>query len=195
MEIDRTGLHAPAFSNSTRMGNRTFEGLECRIRGRKETRKFGLLWSRISRDGDCGCAKRAEWSYRTCCEIWEIQGRAKCRSFFRAIFDSCLQPMFSMREDCFKHKLELHQKRTRTRISQDPSAVGGHMKREMDKLRAGWNTILEIGTRDAESEERVKRELESKAIQDIRMRGFFEQAWGFTTAIRSPLMLALSLSR
>lgn len=122
--------------------------------------------------------KRAKWSYRTCCEIWEIQGRSKCRSLYRAIFDSYLQPMFSMREDCFKHELELRQRRTGTRISQDLSVVGGHMKRQMNKLRARWNTILEIAARDAENEERRKREKESKTIQDIRMWGFYEQAWG-----------------
>lgn len=94
--------------------------------------------------------KRAEWACRTCCEIWEIQGRAKCRAFFRAIFDWCLQPMFATREGCFQHELELHQKRTAARIAQDFSAVCGHMKREMWKLRAKWNTKLEIATRDAE---------------------------------------------
>src|SRR5258705_10308062 len=31
--------------------------------------------------------KRAEWSFKTCCEIWGIQGRTKCRPFFRAVFD------------------------------------------------------------------------------------------------------------
>ncbi len=94
--------------------------------------------------------KRAEWAYRTCCEIWEIQGRTKCRPFFRAIFDLCLQPMFSTREGCFRHGLELHQKRTGARTPQGLSAIYGHMKREMGKLRAKWNTKLEIATRDNE---------------------------------------------
>ena len=122
--------------------------------------------------------KRAAWSYQTCCEIWEIQGRSKCRSFYRAIFDSCLQTIFSAREGSFMHELESHQKRTGGSIPQNLSVIGGHFKREMVRLQARWNTILEIATRDAENEERRKRERESKAIQDIRMRGLFEEAWG-----------------
>jgi hypothetical protein len=94
--------------------------------------------------------KRAAWAYQTCCEIWEIQGRAKSRPFFRAIFEAYLQPMFSIREGCFRHQLELHQKRTRTRVPQGLSVIGGHMKREIGKLRAKWNTKLEIATRDNE---------------------------------------------
>lgn len=91
--------------------------------------------------------KRAKWACRTCCEIWEIQGRAKCRAFFRAIFDWCLQPMFATREGRFRSQLE---HRLGAGISQDLSAIGGHMKQEMDRLRAKWNTKLEIATRDAE---------------------------------------------
>jgi len=94
--------------------------------------------------------KRAEWSYQTCCEIWEVQGRLKSRPFFRAIFDWCLQPMFSTREACFKSRLELHRKRTAARIPQGRSAIGGHMKREIGKIRAEWNTKLEIAARDNE---------------------------------------------
>ncbi len=94
--------------------------------------------------------KRAEWAYRTCCEIWEIQGRAKCRPFFRAIFESCLQPMFATREGCFRYDLELHQKRTGARIAHNLSTIGGYMKREMARVRAKWNTKLEIATRDNE---------------------------------------------
>ena len=78
--------------------------------------------------------KRAEWSYRTCCEIWEVQDRPKCRPFFRAIFESCLQPMFAVRDGCFTHQLKLHHRRTGTGIPQDLSAIGGYMKRERDKL-------------------------------------------------------------
>lgn len=122
--------------------------------------------------------KRAEWAYRTCCEIWKIQGRSKCRSFYRAIFDSCLQTIFSAREGCFMHELESHQKRTGGSIPQNLSVIGGHFKREMVRLRARWNTILQIAARDAENEERRKREQESKAIQDIRARSFYEEAWG-----------------
>jgi hypothetical protein len=94
--------------------------------------------------------KRAEWAYRTCCEIWEIQGRTKSRVFYRAVFESCLQTMFSVREGCFKSALERYRKGTLARIPQSLSAIGGHMKREMDRLRAKWNTKLEIDTRNEE---------------------------------------------
>jgi hypothetical protein len=115
--------------------------------------------------------KRAAWVYRTCCEIWEIQGRPKERSFFRAIFESCLQPLFSVREGCFKHDLELHAKRTGKTIGHNDPILGGHFKREVGKLRARWNTILEIATRDAENEERLKREQDHKAQTSHESRG------------------------
>jgi len=94
--------------------------------------------------------KRAEWCFQTCCEIWELQGRTKCSFFLQAIFEWCLQPMFSTREGCMRHELELHGQRTRTAVSLDLSAIGGHMIRQMAKLRAKWNTKLEIATRDNE---------------------------------------------
>src|SRR5690348_16019009 len=42
--------------------------------------------------------KRAEWAVSTCYEIWEIKGRTKCESFFRGVFECCLEPTFSARE-------------------------------------------------------------------------------------------------
>jgi len=107
--------------------------------------------------------KRAEWSYQTCCKIWEIQGRAKTKQFFRAIFDWCLQPMFSTREGCFGSQIELHQKRAGTSLGQGLSHTKGHLKREIAKLRAKWNTKLEIATRDAEYQVRLTPERESMA--------------------------------
>jgi len=101
--------------------------------------------------------KRADWAYRTCCEIWEIQGRTKCRALFRAIFDSSLQPMFSVREGCFRHGLELHQKRTSLRIPQGLPTVIGVLKQEMDRLRVRWNTKLEIAARDNEYQKQRTR--------------------------------------
>lgn len=94
--------------------------------------------------------KRAEWSYRNCCEIWEIQGHAKSRPFFRAVFDSCLQTIFSARESSFMSQLGLHQKRTALRLPQGFPAIAGSLRREMRRLRAKWNTRLEIAARDNE---------------------------------------------
>jgi hypothetical protein len=97
--------------------------------------------------------KRAEWSYQTCCEIWNIHRRTKCRPFFRAIFDSCLQPIFSIREGFFMSQLERHQKRTGASIPQNLATIGGHLKRELGRLRAKWNTKLEIAARDDEHQQ------------------------------------------
>src|SRR5271170_1010993 len=132
-------------------------------------------------DGD----KRAEWSYQTCCEIWEIQGRTKRRPFFRAIFDWCLQPMFSTREGCFRHGLEIHQKRAGARISQDFSGTYGHFKREMGKLRAKWNTKLEIATRDAEHQERLSRELEARQALTIAQSAGERRSEAMGTALEA----------
>ena len=125
--------------------------------------------------------KRAEWAYQTCCAIWELQGRTKCRAFFSAIFESCLQIMFPVREGCFRHELELHQKRTGRGLSQGLSAIFGHMNQEMAKLRAKWNVKLQIAARDFEHQERVKHqralEEKSRAMQELRERGFDEQAF------------------
>jgi hypothetical protein len=127
---------------------------EGRKRGNSAYSGFALVEMEID-DAD----KRAAWAYKTCCEIWEIQGRTKSRPFFRAIFEAFLQPMFSIREGCFRHQLELHQKRTGARVPQGLSVISGHMKREMDKLRAKWNTKLEIATRDNEyQQQRIRSE-------------------------------------
>jgi hypothetical protein len=101
--------------------------------------------------------KRAEWAYKACCEVWEIQGRSKCRAFFRGVFDWCLQPIFATRKGCFKSQLDLHQTRTRRTIPQG-TAIYGHMTRQMGKLISEWNTRLEIDTRDNEYQQQIARQ-------------------------------------
>lgn len=105
--------------------------------------------------------KRAEWAYKACCEVWEIQGRPKCRVFFRAVFDWCLQPIFAVRKGCFQSQLDLHQKRTRRTIPQG-TAIFGHMNSQMGKLISEWNTRLEIDTRDNDYRQQQVREEELK---------------------------------
>ena len=109
--------------------------------------------------------KRAEWAYRACCEVWEIQGRPKCRAFFRGVFDWCLQPIFAVRKGCFKSQLDLHQTRTRRTIPQS-TAIYGHMTRQMGRLISEWNTRLEIETRDGDyqAEHTKAREEETHPI-------------------------------
>lgn len=106
--------------------------------------------------------KRSQWAYDAFCEIWEVQGRAKCRPFFRAVFDWGINPMLSIREGCFRHGLELREKRTGQGTSQGLSTICGHLKREMGKLRAKWNTKLEIAARDNDyQQQRIRtRELQ-----------------------------------
>lgn len=109
--------------------------------------------------------RRAEWAFRTCQEIWDLQGRMKCRPFFRAVFDECLQPMFSIREGCFQSELELYQTRTGKQSAPELSATLGAMKRQMDALRAKWNTKLEIESRNIETRERLSESREVSRIQ------------------------------
>ena len=109
--------------------------------------------------------KRAQCACDIFGEIWEIQGRKKCRPFFRAVFDQGINPMLSIREGCFRHELELHLKRTGRGLSPDLSAVMGSMKRHTAQLRAKWNTKLEIAARDAESQESLAREQETEIVQ------------------------------
>jgi hypothetical protein len=99
--------------------------------------------------------KRAEWDYQTCCEIWDIQGRRKCRAFFRAVFDCCLQPMFSVQEGCFRSELERYQKRTNA--LHGLSVICGHLKQEMSRIGAEWNTKLKIAARDNEHHQQRTR--------------------------------------
>ena len=97
--------------------------------------------------------KRAEWAYKTCCEIWEIQGRVRCRPFFRAILDFCLPSMFSVREGFFMYQLALHQTRTGAIIPQGVATIVGHMKRQQAGLLTTWNTRLEMAARDNDYEQ------------------------------------------
>ena len=90
--------------------------------------------------------------------------------------------MFAARNGTFRHGIELHEKRTGKRLAQGHSAIFGHLTRQMDQLIAGWNTKLEIATRDAENQERLKRgrEFEQKvnANRDLRERLLFERSIG-----------------
>lgn len=106
-----------------------------------------------------GTDKCAEWSFRACCEIWMIQGHAKSRLFFRAIFDSCLEPIFTARENAFLTGLELLQTRTGIIIPQGMPVIIASLKQQMAGLRAKWNTKLEIASRDNDyMQQRSQRE-------------------------------------
>jgi hypothetical protein len=97
--------------------------------------------------------RRAEWAYKTCCDIWEMQKRPMCRAFYRAVFDWCLAPMFGTRVGCFQAELKMHQMRTRRNSHDGNSRIFAHMNREVMRLRAEWSTKLEIARLDAEQEQ------------------------------------------
>src|SRR5262249_41017752 len=78
-------------------------------------------------------------------------------------------PMFATREGSFMSQLEKYQQQG-TNVSQGLSAIGGHMKREMGRLRAKWNTKLEIAARDAEYRQQKirQRKLEQESSQTVQ---------------------------
>jgi hypothetical protein len=94
--------------------------------------------------------RRAQWAYKTCCEIWEIQKRPKCRAFYRAVFECCIAPIFATRASCFQAELKMHQMRTRQQSQNGNSRIFAHMSREVMRLRAEWNAKLEIAQIDDE---------------------------------------------
>lgn len=103
--------------------------------------------------------KRAEWSFRVCCEIWAIQGHPKSRLFFRAVFGSCLEPIFSGRENAFTSELEQLELRTGQRLPQGMQVITGSLRQSMQRLRMKWNTKIEIAIRDNNYEQqRTQRE-------------------------------------
>ena len=106
--------------------------------------------------------KRAQWACDIFCEIWQIQGRNKCRPFFQTVFEQGINPVLSTREGCFQHGLELHLKRTGRELSQGLPAIMHSMKQRTGQLRAKWNTKLEIAARDAENQECLARERETQ---------------------------------
>jgi hypothetical protein len=108
--------------------------------------------------------KRAQWNYGIFCEIWEIQGRKKCRPFFQTMFDHGINPMLSTREGRFRYELELHLKRTRRGFSQGLPAIMHSMKQRAAQLRAKWNTKIEVAARDAENQDRLAREPEAQSV-------------------------------
>jgi hypothetical protein len=105
--------------------------------------------------------RRAEWIYQTCCEIWEVQGRQKCRPFFRAIFEAFINPILSVRVGCFEHAVKLHETRTRRTLPQG-QMIFRHIGQQMGHLRAEWNTKLEIATRDNEYQLQLARERDTQ---------------------------------
>lgn len=107
--------------------------------------------------------ERAEWHYKTCCEVWEIQGRRKGRAFFRAIFDGCLILLFATCRSCLQGEFDRRALLQR-RVGGNSSAAPAFTM-QSGKLKAEWNTRLEIATRVNENQERLTRERETQAIR------------------------------
>jgi hypothetical protein len=113
--------------------------------------------------------RRAEWAYKTCCEIWEIQKCPKCKEFYRAVFEWCLKPIFATRAGCFRADLKMHQLRTRHAPNDGNSRILGHLNREVQRLCSEWNSKLEIARLDSEQEQSaVIREAEQNRVQADR---------------------------
>jgi hypothetical protein len=55
----------------------------CEARKRGNAAYLGHAWVEMELED---MNRRAEWAYKTCCEIWEIQKRPRCKEFYRAIF-------------------------------------------------------------------------------------------------------------
>jgi hypothetical protein len=70
-------------------------------------RDVGAIWSKARKSGSISqflaarvaltvhCTKTlADRAYQDCCEIWDMQGLARCPAFFDAILEHCLNPLF-----------------------------------------------------------------------------------------------------
>jgi hypothetical protein len=135
-------------------------------RKRRNAAHLGPAWVEMELED---MNRRAEWAYKTCCEIWKIQKRPKSRAFYRAVFDWCLAPIFGIRVGCFQAELKMHQMRTRQKSQDGNSRIFAHMNREVMRLRAEWNTKLELARLDAEQEQSAAvREAEQNRIQADR---------------------------
>jgi hypothetical protein len=97
--------------------------------------------------------RRAEWAYKACCEIWEIQKSPRCREFYRAVFEWCLKAIFATRAACFQADLKTHQLRGRAAPNNGNSRIRRHLNREVQRLCSEWNTKLEIAWLDVEQEQ------------------------------------------
>ncbi len=101
----------------------------------------------------------AEKYYDTCCEIWAIQERQKCPAFYRAVSDHCLPTLFAARRSALTGELRQRDKR-QGRPGKSNAALA-EFARALERLRAEWNTKLEIAARDNEHKERAARERET----------------------------------
>jgi hypothetical protein len=125
--------------------------------------------------------QQAEWCFKTCCEIWEIQGRTKSRPFFRAIFDGCLKPRFSNIFEQTMASIRLQYTRTRRPMFDVDGHRSGHLKREIGRLCADWNTRLEIAARDAAHEHRYQEQLAHE--RDLREQRSLGTAFAATRVL------------
>jgi hypothetical protein len=105
--------------------------------------------------------ERAEWSYKTCCEVWEIQGQKKSHAFYRAVFDGCLTPLFSLRKGVLTNDIQIRERRLNSGSGQSTGALRSFAM-AIERLRADWNTRLEIASRDNDYQQQQIREQEQK---------------------------------
>ena len=153
IESDVTLRH----SRMTRGWNERLQGEKLGLNAEQRKRKNGAYYLPARVDLEIKHTdERAQGLYAACCEVGDIHGTTRDRAFFRAVFDHCLTPLFATRRSCLQAELIRRDEIMRTPGS--CSAALDHFARQMDKLRADWNTRLEIETRDCETRERVARE-------------------------------------
>ncbi len=91
-----------------------------------------------------------EWAkklYDVHCEVWRIQGHAKCADFIRAVGNKAVRELIAARKGVIGHSAQLWC--TRTGSSQYAAALG-HWNRMMDSLATQWSRRLEIEARTSE---------------------------------------------
>jgi hypothetical protein len=97
--------------------------------------------------------------YQACCDVWETQGRQRCRAFFQAIADYCLYPMFKKRRAAVIRRLK------RIDGSEQRDDFVCQFVNHSRALQAEWDIRLEIESRNREYFERRQNEtLECSAL-------------------------------
>ena len=112
--------------------------------------------------------ERAKWSFQTCCEIWEIQGRWQSRAFFRAVFEKVLSPLFSAYPRSVATDMTMKDGRT-GKLGRS-TAVLEHFDRDVRGLTREWDKRLEIEARNNEYQERLAGAREAQETHRITVQ-------------------------
>jgi hypothetical protein len=98
--------------------------------------------------------RTAERYFNACCEVWDVQGRRRCRAFFLCVLHYCLIPLFASRRGFFFAEMQ-------GRHSQLGTNLADHLRyfhQEMDKLRSEWSTRIDIASLNNEYQSNILRQ-------------------------------------